>query len=447
MPNLWKIKEVCKMNVIYIFCTISLIWGLFDFLNIYLIYRFFFQIETISINRNSIILLSIYFIINVVYTVLISFNISGTIIILMYLLFYIKGALIVIALFQKTSNIIIKVFFYQLIIATLGQNIDYLFFKPYYLDTNLILRSNVRDMIITIVFFVILLIFVQLKKTNIVNIYFAELSFKDYIILCGVIYTLGVAECFILSNKDIHNSIRIVFIILLVLVYVLVVQMIVVNEKNFTINSALMLAQEQMSQMKEYYRELNEKNLQIRKFRHDNHNMLLVIHSLVCEGRDKQALKYLEEMQKMQSDTLVCFETGNFIADALISSKQKLANKFNTTLEFEGKIPGNKIEDIDITILLSNLIDNAIEACMKQDGEKNINIDSFFDNNIWVLSIKNPINDIVKIRKNRIETTKKNKQIHGFGLLSIQVVVEKYDGDMILKCSDGIFIAKIVLKV
>lgn len=97
-------------------------------------------------------------------------------------------------------------------------------------------------------------------------------------------------------------------------------------------------------------------------------------------------------------------------------------------------------------IVLSNLIDNAIEACAKQTGQQTITIESVYQKNLWVLAIKNPIEKEVKIRNNHISTSKSNKKIHGLGIMNVKSVVNKYKGRFSLESTENLFTAKIIIE-
>ena len=64
---------------------------------------------------------------------------------------------------------------------------------------------------------------------------------------------------------------------------------------------------------------------------------------------------------------------------------------------------------------------------------------------IWILSVKNSCVKDVVIRDNRIETTKDNKEAHGFGLSNIEKVTKKHDGNLQLNCENHVFTARATL--
>ena len=122
---------------------------------------------------------------------------------------------------------------------------------------------------------------------------------------------------------------------------------------------------------------------------------------MIKDGKNHQAIDYIENMGTMYQRTAKLYDTGNFIADALLSTKAQMAEEINTKIIMNGFIPAEKINDVDMVILLSNLLDNAMEACAQVDGEKKILIDSVLGKQMWCIEVSNPTkkNVIMILRK------------------------------------------------
>lgn len=425
---------------------VSNVWGLFDIINLYIIFNFFIGEEK-KVNKENVARnLFIYFSIGIIYSIVIIPDYNKFLLIISFILFYLRNVIIVKTFFEKRNNVTAMVIFYEVIISNIGQNVDYFIGNSLFTEMSVLVRSNIMDMSITIAVFLVLVVLYNLNRFKVIDIYLATLPTQDYIILSAVFFILGSVHSLILDGHNVHVAIQLIFVSMKFLIYVLAARMIVVNKHNFSINSAIVLVQEEMAHLTNYYNDLNEKNLEMRKFRHDNQNMLLIIQSMIMEGKNEQALEYIRKMQDMQANTKACVETGNFIADALISSKQKYAKQNDIDLTYTGFIPSDKLDDIEMTIVLSNLIDNAIEACAKQTGQQTITIESVYQKNLWVLAIKNPIEKEVKIRNNHISTSKSNKKIHGLGIMNVKSVVNKYKGRFSLESTENLFTAKIIIE-
>lgn len=98
------------------------------------------------------------------------------------------------------------------------------------------------------------------------------------------------------------------------------------------------------------------------------------------------------------------------------------------------------MEEEDIVILLSNLIDNAIkesEKVQKKTGKAVVHLKLGFEENKLLLSVRNPVREKVEIVDNEVQAVKKEN--HGIGLLNVKEVVEKYGGDIAFSCDDREF--------
>ena len=84
-------------------------------------------------------------------------------------------------------------------------------------------------------------------------------------------------------------------------------------------------------------------------------------------------------------------------------------------------------EAADMGVLLSNLLDNAIEANRSYCGSKKIHVTALWKKS-FLFSIRNTSNP-VRIENNTIQTTKPDPQLHGFGLSNVKLILEKYNGD------------------
>lgn len=95
----------------------------------------------------------------------------------------------------------------------------------------------------------------------------------------------------------------------------------------------------------------------------------------------------------------------------------------------------------DLCSVLSNLLENAIEACKKNKVEKNKSIDLIIRkiNKMIFIKIENPIEIKPILKEESFLTSKQEKDLHGWGLKSVQSVVEKYGGEITYSTKDEIF--------
>ncbi|RKM55302.1 ATP-binding protein [Butyrivibrio sp. X503] len=302
--------------------------------------------------------------------------------------------------------------------------------------------GNVSRIVVGLTTLILFNVLIYKKHYSYFKAWFTKLTIKEYIIVFLLTFSCTYIEVVLVHKENTELILKVFSVASIVLMMILIPHINTVRNQNTSMNAMIGNLKGPMKQIAASYIEMHEKNTELRRFRHDTKNLLLALHSLIAERKYDQASEYISKMQETMEITKEKeYDTGNFIADALLEYKGKLATKKGITMTMEGCIPVNKVEDVNLVILISNLLDNAIEAAVRAKGEKKIEIQSILKKNIWILSVKNScINDVV-IRGNRIETTKNNKEAHGFGLSNIERVTQKYAGNLKISCENKMFTA------
>ena len=102
------------------------------------------------------------------------------------------------------------------------------------------------------------------------------------------------------------------------------------------------------------------------------------------------------------------------------------------------------MNDFDLNIILSNLLDNALEA-LEKESERFLDIKMIYDKNVLSIHISNSFHGKIKTRLGRIQSSKKDKTLHGMGLSHVHRVVQSYEGDLHYSALDGRFTVEIIL--
>ncbi len=208
------------------------------------------------------------------------------------------------------------------------------------------------------------------------------------------------------------------------------------------------LLADQIEKQTEYYDNIKQIYSEFRSFRHDFKNHLLCIRSLLAENETEKATDYISDIEGGLEREKQDFDTGNIIVDSLLSDKKAKALKSGTRIEFTGFVPTMGLSNVDACIIFSNAIDNAIEACAKdQSGQdKVISIKSDFKKGYYFLTISNPVFESVNFKgKNQLVTSKENKTLHGLGVPNIIRAVHKYEGTVDISAEDNRFTLEIVM--
>ncbi|MEG1312022.1 MAG: GHKL domain-containing protein [Romboutsia sp.] len=198
-----------------------------------------------------------------------------------------------------------------------------------------------------------------------------------------------------------------------------------------------------------YYKELEDNQIQVRKLHHDMNNHLSVIYSfLECNNLD-DAKDYLNELSGRfnVSNRVFC---KNSIINAVINSKYNLAieNQIDCffNIDINEMLP---LEDIDICSIFSNTLDNAIEASLKLDSisSKKISLKARCDKGYFTYSVSNTYNGCIKFNNGKYNSTKLDLSMHGFGLENINDIIKKYNGTLNITYSECEFKVLAIIKI
>lgn len=202
----------------------------------------------------------------------------------------------------------------------------------------------------------------------------------------------------------------------------------------------LRLLHEQTQNQMNLYQSMKERYEQQRRFWHDYKNQLNCIQGMIGSGQTKEALEYISGLTGNFRQNELCVNTDHVVVNVMLNQKYKEAcDKGIVMTMVSGDLSGLTISEEDIVTLLGNLLDNAIEACEKLDQNRVIQFKMVQEEGQLVLSIRNPVKEAVRIKDNRIVTSKRDKSLHGIGLLNVDSVIRKNNGTSVLKCEDGWF--------
>ena len=178
---------------------------------------------------------------------------------------------------------------------------------------------------------------------------------------------------------------------------------------------------------------------------HDMKNHFLVVNKLLKEGKYKEASDYIGKLQESGYDVGLQ-PTGNKITDILLSVKHNIIREADIDFSCIGSLSGlNLLADIDVSIIMSNLLDNAIEECLKIDGKRYISIQMTSLGDSSMLVMKNPIKSELKPKgKGFISSKDESGENEGIGISNIRQTAEKYGADCEFREESGEFISSII---
>lgn len=156
-----------------------------------------------------------------------------------------------------------------------------------------------------------------------------------------------------------------------------------------------------------------------RTFRHDLNGHWTVLGGFLKTGENEKALEYLGKLTTMSDQLSFPCQTGNAVLDMLLTNKLGIAHQKGINVDCTVKIPANcLINDMDLCIVFSNAVDNAVKACSsKSKTHPYLTLKTVQKGNFFLIEIENSrLDDNVIIKGS------------GIGLDSIKAVAEKYNG-------------------
>lgn len=188
------------------------------------------------------------------------------------------------------------------------------------------------------------------------------------------------------------------------------------------------------------YQNMEQSYRRQQKYMHDYKNQLNCIQGLLEKEQVKEALDYIEELAGGIRKSTDFVDTNHVIVNVILNQKYQYAQENRITMVISvNDLSCLTMNKEDIVVLLSNLLDNAIEACKNITVDRIIRFKMIMEEENLILSVKNPMGLPPKTEGNKILSSKKDRQNHGIGLLNIENVVRKNQGTSSVKCEDGYF--------
>lgn len=207
----------------------------------------------------------------------------------------------------------------------------------------------------------------------------------------------------------------------------------------------LKLVEYQTEQSKKHLGEVRSIHKEMRGYKHDFHHHLQTLKGQLESGEVERALAYIVQLddQLMNLDTLL--KTGNISLDAILSAKIAQAKSENIAVTVKANVPDSlTISDVELSIIIGNLLDNAIEACRSVLGERFIRIYIAMKGKMLYFSMLNSAG-AKKKKTGSLFTTHKDSSVHGFGLRRAEAILNEHSGWVKYNSEDGAFTSEFLV--
>jgi len=202
----------------------------------------------------------------------------------------------------------------------------------------------------------------------------------------------------------------------------------------------------QVESMRHHIGKVERLYTEIRGLRHDMGNHITTLEALYETGESAAAGAYMEALKQTLclSDNEV--KSGNPVTDVILSERRQEAQEEGIEFVCDFSFPKSEtINAFDMSVILNNALDNAIKAAkdiVKKGKHARISIHSYAKNEVYMLEVENDFENTIESGGQEDVTKRKE---HGYGLLNIRRVSQKYCGDMLVERTNGVFKLSVML--
>ncbi len=294
-----------------------------------------------------------------------------------------------------------------------------------------------------------------LISSHIVMSRFKDVKVMDPRKLYRIIFVLMINIAFIVLAGDIYFQRKSVltsdiYFMIGILIGITAITVIVVKMTESMINYSIkerdwQLQEDEYRRQIFYLNHLEGINHQMKSIRHDFNHHISCLHGMLEQGKHESAKVYANELVYDAEQFNVAFSSEYPGISGLLSSKYQTMRSQNIEFVWSVDLPTNmSIKLIDLSIVLGNSIDNAIEAVSKlNDNERLIELGIYSEIEYLVIKIKNKY--LADSISSRLLTTKEDEENHGYGLNNIKFIVNKYDGIIKINTDENVFSVNIAL--
>lgn len=367
--------------------------------------------------------------------------------------FYIKSILIILVIIVTVKiyydttilqNLVFSSIYYVILVG-----IDYLLILIFellvpekYLD--LLYRPVSGTIVALLCKTLLLLIVVTIRKMWKSEDNLDMITNKEWICLsCFPLFTIISMSGMLYVFSQVDEKISYIFLLIafgLVIMDFLVFYLIhdIVNREAAIQDSRLI--QERTKNQMNIYRNMHDTYDRQRKKSHDYKNQLICIQGMLASGKTEETIDYITDLTGNLIKDMDIFHTNHAVVDAVINQKYRHAQLKNiTVIMMVNDLSSLTINEEDLVTVLSNILDNGIEACENLTEEKILKLKITIESNQLLISAQNPVIEPVQIVNNKIISTKADGKDHGIGMLNIFAVVAKYRGTYAIQCKNGWF--------
>ncbi|MDR2035208.1 MAG: GHKL domain-containing protein [Coriobacteriales bacterium] len=220
------------------------------------------------------------------------------------------------------------------------------------------------------------------------------------------------------------------------------------KERNARLEADISAINRSLDLQRKHFQDFSQSVEETRRMRHDLRHQLVAIKGFIQDGKDKEALDYIDDLSKTIpsiSEMLVC---DNTVVNSLAAFYLNQAEAENILCDVSMVVPHTlgRIPDADLSIIVGNLFENALEACRYVEPEKRfIKVRCSTEAKRFTLIIDNSYDGELQVSGTEFYSRKRKG--YGVGIASVRSVVSKYEGSIKYETEPGVFKTSLYVKI
>ncbi len=281
-------------------------------------------------------------------------------------------------------------------------------------------------------FLIYLLAYLRILKKHEVYLCDIEFRYKFALFIQGSVFQMFYNLVFVFFDEN-HaryslDAYAVFFISIMGAVYSVLLTL-SLAVKNILSNRQNRELQSFMYMQKQQYDYQLQQSAAVRRFKHDLVNHIGVLRELMNEKKTEEAKEYIDTIWNMQDEFDLKIHTGDSFLDVIVNYYLYLAAEEHIEFVVLGRLTEKMpLEMFDITTLMGNILQNAVEAAIKTDVPR-IRVELIEHKKEIFIVVSNSVVKRINTKTDLFSTSKKDKENHGFGLKNMIAAVAKYHGE------------------
>lgn len=271
------------------------------------------------------------------------------------------------------------------------------------------------------------------------------LTFTEWIkLICVPIFSIITITALLInfnSKMSAGQNNTILFLAVgLVIVNIFVFQLILdISSRTKETKEAELQLQKSQQQI-EFFKQKRKQYEELRKKEHEFQNELVALLGMLQSKKYEELSMRLSSLCNHSAEQIKHFDTNNPVVNIILNKKynEAVAKKILMVTEFND-LSGVTLNESDLSILLSNMLNNALEASEQCQKQRVIKVKLKHENGIFMIAVRNHFEKELKRDGDKYLSGKADASQHGFGIANIRQVVERSEGTLVIEHEDQIF--------